>query len=41
MTAEMSHNVEIALTIFKERLPVHMRTILFAIRPKTIELAMN
>lgn len=36
----MPRNIETALTIFKERLPVNMRTILFALRPATIELAL-
>lgn len=38
---EISHNTQTALNIFKERLPVHMRTVLFALKPPNLQAALH
>lgn len=39
--SEIPHNTETALNIFKERLPVHMRTVLFALKPSNLQEALH
>lgn len=38
---EIPHNTQTALNIFKERLPVHMRTVLFALKPSNLQAALH
>lgn len=38
---ELPRNIEVGLKTFKEKLPPHMRTILYALKPATIELALH
>lgn len=39
--SDIENNNSTALIIFKEKLPVHMRTVLFALKPKTLQEALH